>query len=355
MKVLYLTNIHNPYRDEFFEQLGQQCDLTVLFEQRSDDVRDASWFENAHAHSYKEVFLSEGERGPISKTMLRMLGGGSFVVVGCYNTSRQMAAISYMKRHGISFVVNSDGAVFDTGSAAKRCIRKCVLRNANAYLIAGKTCVAGLRRVVGRKAPVSSYPLSSLSKACCAEMVSSAAERDPKLILVVGQYEDYKGLDVALDAVKLLPRDLRFRFVGAGKKTDQLVAAANARGLGNVEVIPFMAPNELAKEYLRAGLFVLPSRQECWGLVVNEAAACGCPIVSTWGAGAAVEFVSSEYPQFLSEPNSADSLALTISAFLKRPDGEKAEYSAFLQTKAASYTIEDMVDAHMKLFMELAS
>lgn len=75
MRVLYLTNYHNPYRDEFFEQLGRECDLTVLFEQRSDGARDASWFEGAAAHSYEEAYLPEGERGPVSPTMLKMVGG----------------------------------------------------------------------------------------------------------------------------------------------------------------------------------------------------------------------------------------------------------------------------------------
>lgn len=45
MRVLYLTNYHNPYRDEFFEPLGRRCDLTVLFEQRADAARDASGSE----------------------------------------------------------------------------------------------------------------------------------------------------------------------------------------------------------------------------------------------------------------------------------------------------------------------
>ena len=42
MRILYITNIHNPYRDEFFEQLGKRCDLTVLFERQGSANRDAS-------------------------------------------------------------------------------------------------------------------------------------------------------------------------------------------------------------------------------------------------------------------------------------------------------------------------
>lgn len=357
MRVLYLTNYHNPYRDEFFEQLGRRCDLTVLFEQRTDAARDASWFEGVEARSYQEVYLPEGECGPVSPTMLKTVEGDwSLVVVGCYNTTRQMATIARMRRRHAPYVVNSDGMVFETGSTLKRAARGHVLRGADAYLCAGEACVPSLRRIVGRGALVVPYPFSSLTGKRARELARADAVRDPRLVLVVGQYEDYKGLDVMLDAIPTLSDGLRFRFVGMGKKADEFRALVEAKGLSDdVEVVPFLKPDDLAAEYLRAGLLVLPSRQECWGLVVNEAAACGCPVVSTWGSGAAVEFISRDCPQFLAEPGSAASLALAVGEFTSRPEGEKREYSAFLRRKAAEYTIEATADAHMRLFGEVAA
>jgi glycosyltransferase involved in cell wall biosynthesis len=355
MRVLYLTNYHNPYRDKFFEQLGQRCDLTVLFEQRGDVARDVSWFEGAGARSYQELYLPEGERGPVSPTMLKTVRGGwSLVVAGCYNTTRQMAAIGRMRRRHVPYAVNSDGMVFETGSTLKCAARRHVLCGADAYLCAGEACVPSLRRVVGRDAFVAPYPFSSLTGERTRELARADAVRDPGLVLVVGQYEDYKGLDVMLDAIPALSDGLRFRFVGMGRKADDFRALVKTKGLSDdVEVVPFLKPDDLAAEYLRAGLLVLPSRQECWGLVVNEAAACGCPVVSTWGSGAAVEFISRYYPQFLAEPGSAASLALTVDNFLRRPDSEKREYSAFLRQKAADYTIEATVDVHVRLFGEV--
>lgn len=355
MRVLYLTNMHNPYRDVFFEQLGEKCDLTVLFEQRSDAHRDASWFHDTEASSYKEIYLPENERGPLSQTMMKTIREGwSLIVVGCYNSPRQVAAISRMRREHLPYVVNSDGMIFDSGNLLKRTARRHVLRGANGYLIAGETCVASLRKEVGQDALVASYPFSSLTRNRISELVAVDTERDAKRILIVGQYEDYKGLDVALDAAAKLPGDLHWVLVGAGRKARDLGTLVSEKGLSNVEIVPFLKPNELVKEYQRAGLFVLPSRQECWGLVINEAAACGCPIVSTWGSGAAQELISCEYPQFLAEPGSAGSLVAVISSFLKLPIAEKESYSGFLRQRSKKYTIESMVDAHMALIEKVA-
>lgn len=355
MKVLYLTNMHNPYRDEFFEQLGRKCDLTVLFEQRTDAERDASWFAGeGNSRSYNEVFLPENERGPVSRTMLNMVGGGCLVVVGCYNSRNQMAAIERMRARRVPYIVNLDGPLFQSGGALKRRVRRHVLKGADAYLVAGETSVGSVRRELGASARVAPYAFTSLTEKRLAECSSMRCERDENLILCVGQFLPYKGIDVLLDAFAGLRRsELRLRVIGAGKRDGELKDAVKARGMeASVETVSFLMPDELVHEYARAGLLVLPSRQECWGLVVNEAAACGCPVVSTWGAGAGVEFLSRDYPQFLAEPDSAESLALAIETFLDRPATEKHEYSEFLRDKSAGYSAEATVAAHLALFKE---
>ena len=275
------------------------------------------------------------------------------MVAGCYNSARQVAAIFRMRRRRIPYAVNLDGPIFDS-HGIKGFVRKRVLRGADAYLVAGEKSVPSVRRDVGRGALVAPYPFSSLTESRLAELALMQADREEGRILLVGQFLPYKGIDVALDALAGLSSDLRIRLVGAGPRSCEAEEYAASKGMRNVEVVPFMQPNDLVQEYLRAELFVLPSRQECWGLVVNEAAACGCPIVSTWGSGAAVEFLSRDYPQFLAEPGSAELLALSISRALSVPLRQRDEYSRFLVEKVGKYTIEKMVEAHNRSMMRFA-
>ena len=93
---------------------------------------------------------------------------------------------------------------------------------------------------------------------------------------------------------------------------------------------------------------LLPSRRECWGLVVNEAASFGMPIVSTWGSGAAVEFLSQEYPQYLAEPGNEFDLNNKLQALLE--DDNIEEYQSFLLEKSKQYSIERCVLAHLNAF-----
>ena len=150
--------------------------------------------------------------------------------------------------------------------------------------------------------------------------------------------------------VACMDSSIRYKFVGMGKRTG-LFLKEMGNMPENVKVIPFLQKSDLEEEYRRCSLLLLPTRQECWGLVVNEAASFGTPIVSTWGSGAAMEFIGDEYPQFLAKPGDADSLLECVRKCLKADNGE---YSAYLKEVSKQYSIERSVDAHLKAFEQIS-
>lgn len=155
--------------------------FTMLFEERGASTRDASWFEGVCAKNYSEVFLPDGDNPIVSRSMLDQIAQGwSLVLVGCYNSLRQMTAIEYMKRRKIPYVINSDGLVFNNGNAVKRAIRRHVLVGADSYLIAGETCVPSLARLAGPASKIVPYPLTSLTSRRVNELAAySCKARSP--------------------------------------------------------------------------------------------------------------------------------------------------------------------------------
>lgn len=98
-----------------------------------------------------------------------------------------------------------------------------------------------------------------------------------------------KGLDVLASALGRMPRERAWRFALAGdacnskglrRRFAPLVAEGRARLLGRVPDVRAL--------YCAADLCVFPSRYDAWGMVVTEALACGLPVVSSAGIGAAV-------------------------------------------------------------------
>jgi glycosyltransferase involved in cell wall biosynthesis len=74
--------------------------------------------------------------------------------------------------------------------------------------------------------------------------------------------------------------------VGEGEERQRLEAQAAALNLtDDIRFAGFRNQTELPAFFRLASVFVLPSRHEPWGLIVNEAMACGCPVIVSTDVG----------------------------------------------------------------------
>ena len=341
-RVLYITNIQVPYRVRFFNELSKKCDLTVLYERSQSGNRNNDW-SNSIECNFKQYFLDGikiGNESSFSFKVLKYITGKKFdaVILGCYSTSVQIFANVIMRITSQKFIMNFDGEVFANDKSLKTKIKKLVIRGADSYLIAGEKAAENLRKIVGDK-KVTPYYFSSLSDD---EIIRNSLMADSQLedfILVVGQYFDYKGLDVPVKVARETPNQ-KFKFVGMGKRTNLFIEECCTSELKNVEVIPFMQKDELFEEYRKCKCLLLPTKQECWGLVINEAASFGTPIISTYGSGAAVEFLEDNYSCLLATPGDVNLLRKCIAEL---DSIDIAQYSNYLKTKSTLYSIEKSV------------
>ncbi|HKK48900.1 MAG TPA: glycosyltransferase [Alkalispirochaeta sp.] len=161
---------------------------------------------------------------------------------------------------------------------------RCDLITANTSFTADKIVANGADRSRIRLVPeslkVGEYPF---------------VERDPKenrfRILTVGRLVDKKGHRYVLPAIAAI-RDripgLSYRMVGDGPNRPALEAQARELGVDDIcEFAGLMTSDAIQHEYAKCDLFVLASvtapsgDMEGQGLVLQEAQASGCPVVST--------------------------------------------------------------------------
>lgn len=348
-RVLYITNIQVPYRTEFFNQFSKFCDLTVLYERSKSKNRAKNWADQSGI-AYRHFFLNGikiGNENAFSFRILKYIFGRyDAIVIGCFNSPVEMLAILFMKMLHRPYYLNVDGELFTPRNPLKRKIRNFFLRGAHGYFCAGEKSIKSLYEVTKSKNIVT-YKFSSLNKKELEAAEQCEPEKRNDTILVVGQYEDYKGLDIAAQAAKRNP-NLSFKFVGMGGKKEAFLQYIKKNQIENIEVIPFLSKDKLQEEYKSCRMLVLPSRQECWGLVINEGAAWGIPIAATWGSGAARDFLKGKYEQFLAEPDNAEDLGSKILALYHLPKEELDEYASYLYKKAREYYIEENVMQHVK-------
>ena len=142
---------------------------------------------------------------------------------------------------------------------------------------------------------------------------------DERLLLTVRKLGPRYGLDVAIRAVAPLAAAGRCALVLAGDGPLRTELRELARSLQVGERVRFVGrldEAQLALAYEAADLFVLPTRAlECFGLIIIEALAFGCPVLST-DAGAIPEMMRDILPEFVVPAGDVQALREKIARFL---------------------------------------
>jgi len=118
-------------------------------------------------------------------------------------------------------------------------------------------------------------------------------ESDPATFLFSGKFVEKKRPGDIIEAVRrLAPADrerLQVLMVGGGPLGESL--QAQAAGLP-IQFAGFLNQSEITAAYAASDCLLLPSDSgETWGLVVNEAMACGLPVIVSDQVGSAADLV----------------------------------------------------------------
>jgi len=112
------------------------------------------------------------------------------------------------------------------------------------------------------------------------------------VILYASKLTARKYANLLLEGYQNLPTPRPYLlFVGDGELRPELERQTKENQLNDVRFLGFRNQNELPGLYALANIFVLPSVDETWGLVVNEAMNGGCAILVTEQVGSAIDLV----------------------------------------------------------------
>lgn len=361
MKVLFMTNVPSPYRVDFFNELGKHCELTVLFETDTAKSRDASWktdkFVNFKAFFLKGIKVGEAES--FSLNVLKYLSNKKYdvIVVGMYSSPTGMMAIEYMKFRKIPFVISSDGGLIKDDKGMKYKLKARYIGAASAWLSTGNATTEYLCHYGAHKDQVYVYPFSSIKDDDVLSKPVTQTEKDKlraelgmkenRIIVSVGQFIHRKGYDILLKACKDIDKNIGVYIIG-GEATEEYIQLQKELHLTNVHFVGFTKKDLLSKYYKAADLFVLPTREDIWGLVVNEAMAYGLPVITTDKCVAGLEMVDNG---ITGDIVPAESIKALLDK-LKNKDGYDRNQ---VLCKARQYSIEQMAKKHMMVFDKLRS
>lgn len=160
--------------------------------------------------------------------------------------------------------------------------------------------------------------------------------------LYVGRYSAEKNLVRLLQAYQLYhtrsPAGWSMVLVGDGPQRAELQRFASNAGSCPILVRPFEQIETLVAYYALAECFILPSTVDPWGLVVNEAMACGLPVLVSRLCGCAFDLVTDGGNGFLFDPNDIDALADLLGRMSSLDQAVRQAMSAQSRQVIAAFT-----------------
>ena len=298
-RVAICNNMVTPYTNRLFNHLVERrgLDLTVI--SCTAREKNRNWSEQ-YATSYTHVVLPGVEFAlPESRSAhfnvgmwrtLQRLSPDIVAVNGIYPTMLVAALWSFLKRRPLVFM--TDGwAVMMPQSVLHRLARPAVVGRSQAVICASekgrsfflehgtdaaKIFVANIVPAWAGPGSTPKFEQRRHDLVWCGRVHDERKNWPFFVALVLALKRRFAGLSVRIIADSpARPREL-----------DQLASADIA-----FEYTPHIAPHEIASAFMSARILALPSRQDAWGLVCNEAMQCGTPCIVSPFTGVAGELV----------------------------------------------------------------
>ena len=338
LKLCIWMNIPSHYQSVFFHALDRRddVDLRVVYFNRASQDRAAEGWKNDHAAKPYEMFAEGGSNPSALVEAVDNWQERIHIISGYFSSE----LIDWFCKHGTTWCHWSEmpgirlAELLGYRMSLFRlfnplmlmCKRKEGRRIKNHALGAfgqGRLAHRAFRwmGVPERMITDLYYVPAGLPEAePCAEMCSFSKDR--KVFLAVGALCRRKGIDILLKAfAKLGAEDWCLVICGLDRTGGVYQALTNTLGIQDRVLFLGVYPVERISEvYAAADVFVLPSRFDGWGAVLNEAASLGLPLIGTDLCGGSWHVIDEGRTGCRARAASTGSLSRAMQAYVEQPE-----------------------------------
>ena len=345
VRVALLTEIISPYRIPVFNALARQkgIELHVIFLAETDPTQ-RRWLVYKDEIEFSYEVLPAWRRRWGGRHILLNRGlwpalqrfRPDSVLCGGYNFPAFWEALIWAKFHSAHFVAWIESTSRDqrSPSVLAAFIKRRFIHNCSAFAVPGKSAFEYVTSMGVPPERIHTAP-NAVDNQRFANLAHSVREREaqcrselglpPRYFVYAGRVTREKGVFQLLEAYTQLEPELRAQvglvLVGEETAKNELILMKSAAKIypGNVIFPGFAQRDQLAAFYALAEVMVFPTLSDTWGLVVNEAMACGLPIIASDAAGCAADLVHDGENGYVVPAASVEKLAAAMATFARDP------------------------------------
>ncbi len=356
-KILVISSYPAPYRVAVFRGLAQWYQMDIFFEFIQDQNRSAEWF----VQSEEFKVLNTLENKAAFDHCLKHLTEYDLVLAYDYNNRNAGRLVRVCIRKKVPYIINCDGA-FIKPHWLKDIVKRYYISHAAGCFASGYHAEKYFLHYGATPEKIHYHHFTSMTEAdvesagICSDdkqkLRSELGLSDIPTVLTIGQFIPRKGFDLLLQAWKEVPQPAQLVLVGGGDLEETYRQQICQLGLENVHIVGFMKKEDVFRYYHASDVFALPTREDIWGLVINEAMACGLPVIGTDRCIAAMELIRSGENGYVVPVESVTPLAEAMTRILQDP-ALASKMSRNNLEKIRSYTLERIAESHREVIEQL--
>lgn len=343
-RLVILTEIISPYRIPLFNALArsENVDLHVIFLAETDPhLRQWQVYRQEIRFQY-EVLPSWRKRiGRYNFLLNRGVSAAltaaapEVILCGGYNYVASWQALRWAGNRQIPFLLWSESNLHELrrGLAPVEFLKSQFLRGCRGFVVPGRSAGEYLLAHKIKEDLIFTAPNAVdngfFAAAAAAVRQNAAAHRRElglpvRFFLFAGRLVREKGIFELLSAYATLGEEMRQQvglvYVGDGAARRQLEERAGSISPGVIKFAGFAQREQLAQYYALAEMLILPTYTDSWGLVINEAMACGLPVVVSQVAGCAADLVEENRNGLLIPPRDVPALSQAMRSLASQPE-----------------------------------
>lgn len=365
MKILIITELLSPYRVDWFNKLGEKSEVSVLYTKDKEKSRNNVWL-NSRTPNFKCIKLNSafGEKLDLCFEVFKYLKGNyDVIVVDGYGPLTSALSILYLKISKKNFFMNIDGGfVKEDERFFNRILKQILISSPTYYLCSSQNTANYLNYYGAKKDNMFYHPFTSLWKEDILSEPLKISDkkqlrdkydlRGEKIVIAVGRFIPSKGFELLINVWKDINPNFDLIIIGGGEEEEMYKELIKKLNLENVEILGFMEKEKLFDYYKASDLFVLPTKEDVWGLVINEALANGLPVVTTNRCVAGLELIENFENGFIVPVDDHKEITKKINYILNDEDLRyKMSVKSLINVK--EYYIENMASIHLSYFKKI--
>lgn len=378
MKVLILHPfLASHYKNKLFSLMEQKSkqkgiDLTVLQFNRNEASRKGVFAEEIDGLDYKyEVLFDENAEQTSNFQLLKKIINRinfykpQILNIGGFYSMAHILTIFYCKLRGIQVIISNDSTRLDNAPVFwKEILKKSVVKIADGFFCFGtlainymKSLGATENKILARRcAVVDNQTIERVYQETFPQRENLKKELNlPKYnFIYVGRIIEIKNLENLLLAFKNAQQklgkssDWGLILLGEGIQKQELQSLVNQQDIKNVTWIAGQKWDVIPKYLALADVFVLPSKSEPWGLVVNEAMICNLPVIVSDKSGCSVDLVKEN--GFVFQTESVEDLENKLLKFINS-EVDLQKMGVESKKIISNYSIDECAETMLNAFV----